>query len=80
MRVKRGPSREVTDMSENLSAGRRRVKEIMRSGSLADAEEYINGLDMTDEKKAALWLYAWSSQSRRRQRREAEAVIVMVGG
>lgn len=50
---------------------------VRRGDSLDDIDEQIiNPSPFPDEMKAALWLYGWSLQSRRRQRRIALEALV----
>lgn len=40
-------------------------------------EDRINALDLNDEQKAALWLYAWALRGQREQMAEAKAFMQM---
>ena len=64
-----------------LRQARRDVSELIRSRVLFDAIEdrieEIPGLD--DQERAALWLYAWSRQSRRWQHNAADELLGWVG-
>jgi hypothetical protein len=57
-----------------------RVNETMSSGGdLTAAEELLDSApDLDDEQRAALWLYAWSLQSRAHQRYEIKRTMRMM--
>lgn len=59
-----------------------RIEEmLMRRASFSQIEDMIEAVDTLDtDQKAALWLYAWSSQPLRDQRREARAMLELVTG
>ena len=57
------------------------VQTIMEAGRpLHDAEEVINdeGHDLSEDERAALWLWAWSLLSQHRQRSEALRYLELV--
>ena len=58
-----------------------RIKTRMaRGGTIDDIDaEIIEPSDLSADQKAALWLYAWSHVSRRKQRRSAEVHLSLVG-
>jgi hypothetical protein len=55
-------------------------KRMARGGTIDDIDaEIIEPADLSADQKAALWLYAWSHLSRRKQRRSAELHLRLVG-
>ena len=56
------------------------VREAARRGVHIDRidEEIIQPSILSDDQKAALWLYAWSCQSPRRQHDEAATYLIAV--
>ena len=72
---------------EDAPTGKRKMDRLvaevasrMRSGaSLTEVEDtVIDPSALDSDRKAALWLYAWSCQSRKRQRRQAVEHILML--
>jgi hypothetical protein len=41
-------------------------------------EAYVDGLDFSEDQKAALWMYAWALQPRRVLRAETTALLQLV--
>lgn len=56
---------------------------VLATGRLEPVEAYLDELDMAEDAKAALWLYAWSLLPPGRQSKEARSyleAIEAVGG
>ena len=65
-----------------LVGSRDTVTDLMQAGEagapFGDVEDAINGSDLTEDVKAALWLYAFSWRDPREQRRDALGYLVCV--
>ena len=66
----------------NLMHAHREVAGMVHSGTPFDViEDQIGRIpDLVDDERSALWLYAWSRQSRRWQRSTASQLLQCVGG
>jgi len=69
-------------VAAELNEIRMQVRTLMLAGrSLADVEEQlIDGADLSDDGKAALWLYAWSFVPEHQQRADALAHLAAIEG
>jgi len=64
------------EKQESIVAGREEVERMMSAGeSFAAVETMIDQTELTEEEKAALWLFAWSMRDRRVQRRETRGLL-----
>jgi hypothetical protein len=65
------------DRQEHIVGGREEVERMMSAGeSFGAVETMIDEAELTEEEKAALWLFAWSMRDRRTQRRETRGLLV----
>jgi hypothetical protein len=74
------PPGKDEDMSqtrlEHLAGGREEVERMMRAGeSFSSVETMIDEARLTEEEKAALWLFAWSMRDKRAQQRETRGLL-----
>lgn len=64
------------DKQESIVDGREEVERMMSAGeSFGAVEAMIDQTELTEEEKAALWLFAWSMRDRRVQRRETRGLL-----
>jgi hypothetical protein len=61
---------------ESIAARKEEVERLMDAGdSFGAVETMIDEAELTEEEKAALWLFAWSMRDRRVQRRETRGLL-----
>jgi hypothetical protein len=61
---------------ENIADSREEVERMMSAGeSFGAIETMIEETKLTEEEKAALWLFAWSMRDKRTQRREIRGLL-----
>jgi hypothetical protein len=61
---------------ERIADSREEVERMMSVGeSFAAIEAMIDEAQLTEEEKAALWLFAWSMRDKRTQRRETRGLL-----
>ena len=64
------------DKQENIVTHKEEVERLMSVGdSFGAVETMIDEAELTEEEKAALWLFAWSMRDRRVQRRETRGLL-----
>ncbi len=61
---------------EPIAGGREEVERMMSAGeSFGAVEALIDEAQLSEEEKAALWLFAWSMRDRRTQQRETRGLL-----
>jgi hypothetical protein len=66
---------------EHIADGREEVERMMSAGEpFAGIETMIDEAKLSEEEKAALWLFAWSMRDRRTQRRETHGMLAYLSG
>ena len=67
---------DTKEKPESIVGGREEVERMMSAGeSFGAVETMIDQTELTEEEKAALWLFAWSMRDRRVQRRETRGLL-----
>jgi hypothetical protein len=66
-------------MRSNTDSLQRRVERTVPRKGFAAAERLIDRTKLPEERRAALWLYAWSLQPSPVQRREARTLYQELG-
>ena len=66
---------------EPIAARWEEVERRMSAGdSFSSVEDMIDETQLTEEEKAALWLFAWSMRDKRTQQRETRGLLAYLSG